>query len=109
MSEAKTCSLTLRHMTTRTTRRVVTFNHAFTLNGIEGALPPGCYMIETEEEPLDSMSITAYRRLATTITLPAIGTISLRKQLVTIDPEDLIAAQRVEIDADKMTRARVPA
>ena len=80
-------------MTTRTTRRVVTFNHAFTLNGIEGALPPGCYMIETEEEPLDSMSITAYRRIATTITLPAIGTISLRKQLVAIDPEDLIAAQ----------------
>lgn len=80
-------------MTTRTTRTVVAFNHAFSLDGVDGELPPGCYVIETEEEQLDTLTNEAYRRLATTITLPAVGTISLRKQIVTIDPEDLAAAQ----------------
>lgn len=79
-------------MTTRTTRTVVAINHAFSLDGVNGELPPGCYVIETEEEQLDTLTNEAYRRLATAITLPAIGTRSLRKQIVTIDPEDLAAA-----------------
>lgn len=79
-------------MTTRTMRTVVAFNHAFSFNSVEGELPAGCYVIETEEEQLETMTTDAYRRIATTITLPAIGTTSLRKQIVTIDPEDLAAA-----------------
>lgn len=80
-------------MTTRTTRTVVAFNHAFSLDGVDGELPAGCYVIETEEEQLDTLTNEAYRRLATAITLPAVGTISLRKQIVPIHPDDLAAAQ----------------
>jgi hypothetical protein len=38
------------------------------------------------------LSFLAYRRVSTTITLPAAGAASLRKQVVTIDPDELRAA-----------------
>lgn len=44
------------------------------------------------EEPLATLSFLAYRRVSTTITLPAVGVASLRKQIVTIDPDELQAA-----------------
>lgn len=66
------------------------FLRSFRLAGIDKALPPGAYEIETAEEAIDSLSIVAYRRISTTITLP--GPTALSRQLVTIDPADLAAA-----------------
>ncbi len=60
-------------MTTRTTRSVAVFNSAFTLGGIDGELPAGSYRIESEEELIESLSFVAFRRVETTIELPAIG------------------------------------
>jgi hypothetical protein len=79
-------------MTERTTRSSVTFRHGFVLRDIDGVQPPGTYLVETVEEPLGTLSFLAYRRVSTTITLPAIGVASLRKQVVTIDPDELRAA-----------------
>jgi hypothetical protein len=59
---------------------------------MDGVQPPGTYLIETVEDPLGTLSFVAYRRVSTTITLPAIGVSSLRKQVVTIDPDELQAA-----------------
>jgi hypothetical protein len=89
-------------MTERTTRSSATFLHDFTLPGMDGVQPPGTYLIETVEEPLGTLSFVAYRRISTTITVPAIGVASLRKQVVTIDPEDLQAA----LARDALTGAR---
>lgn len=80
-------------MTTRTTQTIVVFKHAFSLNGVEGELPAGSYLIESEEEQIATLSIAAYRRVATTIALPSIGTPSLKRQVATIAPDDLAAAQ----------------
>lgn len=80
-------------MTTRTTQTIVVFKRAFSLNGVEGKLPAGSYVVETEEEQIYALSFAAYRRVATTIALPSIGTTSLIQQVVTIEPEDLAAAQ----------------
>src|SRR5688572_21238252 len=60
-------------MTERITHSSVTFRHAFVLREVEGVQPPGTYLIETVEEPLDNLSFLAYRRVSTTITLPAVG------------------------------------
>jgi len=79
-------------MTERITHSSVTFLHAFVLRDVDGTQPPGTYLVETVEEPLGTLSLLAYRRVSTTMTLPAVGAASLRKQVVTIDPDDLQAA-----------------
>jgi hypothetical protein len=76
-------------MTERITHSSVTFLQAFVLREVEGVQSPGTYLIETVEEPLGNLSFLAYRRVSTTITLPAVGAASLRKQVVTIDPNEL--------------------
>jgi hypothetical protein len=79
-------------MTERTTYSSVTFLHPFVLRDVDGMQPPGTYLVETVEEPLGALSVLAYRRVSTTMTLPAAGAASLRKQVVTIDPDELQAA-----------------
>ena len=88
-------------MTTRTTQATILFNHPFSLVSVEGELPAGTYMIETEEEQLDSLSFVAYRRIETTIALPSLGSNSHMKQVVTIDPLDLAAAQKQDVKRDQ--------
>ncbi len=80
-------------MTTRSNRTTVTFQHPVTLEGVDGLLPAGSYTIETEEELIEMLSFEAYRRVSTTISLPSIGTASLTRQIVDIDPHELAAAQ----------------
>lgn len=80
-------------MTTRTIRSIAVFNSAFNLGGIDGKLPAGSYRIESEEELIESVSFVAFRRVETTIELPAIGSVSLKRQVVAIDPLDLAMAQ----------------
>jgi hypothetical protein len=70
------------------------FKNAFSLSGVDDDLPAGSYLIETEEERIDALSFTVYRRAATTIALPFIGGDNRKRQVVTIDPEELAAAQR---------------
>jgi hypothetical protein len=76
-------------MTERITHSSVTFLQAFVLREVEGVQSPGTYLIETVEEPLGNLSFLAYRRVSTTITLPAVGAAGLRKQVITIDPNEL--------------------
>jgi hypothetical protein len=72
-------------MDERVTSRTITFVHPFSLKGIDGELPPGSYTIEIVEEPIASVSFLAYRRVST-----AIGR---SRQVVTIDPQELAAAE----------------
>ena len=81
-------------MPERTTHSSVTFLHPFSLDGVDGVQPAGTYTIETVEETLDNLSFVAYRRVSTTIVLPAVGIPTRQRQVVTIDPRDLEAAQK---------------
>ena len=83
-------------MEERTTHTSVTFSHAFTLTGIEGSQPAGVYRIETVDVLLDNVSCltAAYRRISTTIELPAMGESGLQRQLSAIDSRELEAALR---------------
>lgn len=75
-------------MTTRTTDRRVTFQHPFVLDGFERHISAGTYLVETEEELVDTVLSLAWKRRSTVIRLrtPA-GT-----QDFSIDPEQLEAA-----------------
>ena len=81
-------------MPERTTHSSVTFSHPFSLAGVDGVQPAGTYTIETVEETLDNLSFVAYRRVSTTIVLPAVGIPTRQRQVVPIDPRDLEAAQK---------------
>jgi hypothetical protein len=60
-------------MMTRTTQRLVAFRHPFALPEVEGLIPAGVYLTETDEELVDTLSRLAWRRVATTIQVRANG------------------------------------
>jgi len=79
-------------MTTRTSEKTVTFRKPFVLGGFEKLLPAGAYRVETDEELLDGISFSAYRRVLTLLHLPTKpGQLGLT-QTLTIDPNELDAA-----------------
>lgn len=75
---------------------LVTFLHPFSLAGVEEEQPAGAYTIEAVDEQLETLSFVAYRRLSTTIELPAVGSAACQRQVTAIDSDDL--AQAMERD-----------
>lgn len=84
-------------MTIRTSQLPVTFRFPFNLSAIEGSRPAGTYLVETDEEPIELLNQTAFRRIATTIILPlAPGGASYQR--VAIDPAELGTAIQRDLD-----------
>jgi hypothetical protein len=77
-------------MTIRTTRRTVAFRRPFCLNGVDRVLPPGAYKVVTDEELIEELSFSAYRRISTLMLVPAQTGSAV--EMVTIEPLDLEAA-----------------
>jgi hypothetical protein len=88
---AERSTIPVTDMTERRTVSSVTFAEAFVLEGADGIQPPGTYLIETVEEPLDNLTFLGFRRISTTITLPAVGAATLSRQVVSISPQELQA------------------
>lgn len=79
-------------MTTRTSKKIVTFRRPFVLGGFNEVLPAGTYNVETDEELLEGISFPAYRRILTLLHLqPQPGRPGLTEAL-TVDPNELDAA-----------------
>ncbi len=79
-------------MTTRTTRTTLTFAAPFTLRGVEGIQPAGEYVVVADDELIDSVSVVAYRRVATMLCLPALAAPQNFTQLVSVSQTDLDVA-----------------
>jgi hypothetical protein len=77
---------------------MVTFARPFTLRGVDQILPTGNYQIMTDEDLIEELSFSTYRRVSTMIFVPADSHHSSSIEMVTIDPQDLQAAQ--DRDAD---------
>ncbi len=80
-------------MTIRTTKRHVTFVQPWFLDDDpKEVFPEGTYEVETDEELIEGLSFTAYRRLVSVVRLPQ----SLRSagvsQALTTRPDQLDAA-----------------
>jgi len=80
-------------MTTRTRNNIVVFKHPFLLKGVDRVLPAGGYRVVTDEELIDGLSFSAYRRVSTMIFVPAQSHQASSIEMVTVDPSDLQAAQ----------------
>jgi hypothetical protein len=82
-------------MTIRTTSKMVTFARPFTLRGLDRILPAGDYRVLTDEELIEELSFPVYRRVATMIFVPTTSASTV--EMVTIDPQDLQAAQELDL------------
>ncbi|MGH7012771.1 MAG: hypothetical protein ACREEL_01215 [Stellaceae bacterium] len=76
-------------MITRTSSNTVTFLHPFKLSGVDDVQPAGRYVVETDEELLQTLSHPAYRRLSTVIGLPGRSGNTERARIVDIAPAEL--------------------
>jgi hypothetical protein len=76
----------------RTTLTNITFLRPFLLTDIDGVQPAGTYTVETIDTTLDNLSFIAYRRVSTSIMLPAVGVVARQRQVIFIDPLELEAA-----------------
>ncbi|HLZ66664.1 MAG TPA: hypothetical protein VKQ29_10560 [Aliidongia sp.] len=84
-------------MLTRTHTRTVTFDRPFLLEGCDGVQQAGRYVVETEEELLQSLSFPAWHRVRSTLRAEAPPGGSMRRQVAEIDPAEL--EQALERDA----------
>ncbi len=92
-------------MTTRTKRVTMTFQHPFSLRGVERSLAAGQYEVVTDEELIEELSFPVYRRVSTLIFLPAQAYKPSSIEMVNVDPADLAAAHA----RDKATLSATPA
>lgn len=79
-------------MMTRTKRVTLTFQHPFSLKGVDRRLAPGQYEVVTDEELIEELSFPVYRRVATLIFLPVEAYQPSSIEMVNVDPADLAAA-----------------
>ena len=79
-------------MLSRTTTRTVTFLMPFSIAAANQELPAGAYLVETDEELIQELSVPAYRRVATFLRIPQGRAPSDRLHSVPVDPEELEAA-----------------
>jgi hypothetical protein len=87
-------------MTTRTSRKTVTFGNPFSLAGVDRVLPAGKYEVVTDEELIEGLSFPVYRRVATMIFVPAVSHHASSVEMVAIDPQELQAAQERDLHRD---------
>jgi hypothetical protein len=76
----------------------VTFAHPFLLKGVDRILAARDYRIVTDEELIEELSFPVYRRVATMIFVPAESGSASTVEMVTIDPQDLQAAQELDLN-----------
>lgn len=88
-------------MTERTRQESIVFRYPAIIEGIDGLLPAGTYLVETDEEQVPGLSFVAYRRVQTAIVVPVNIGANAGRQLVVIDPQALQTA--LERDAQAMT------
>lgn len=87
-------------MTTRTSKKTMTFKKPFVIGDLDEALPPGDYVVETDEELLEGLSFPAFRRKLTMIYLHENSRNPGRRQAMQVDPNELDAALMRDQAAD---------
>jgi hypothetical protein len=95
-------------MLKRTRRKTLTFHSPFSLEGVGRLLPSGSYEVVTDEELIEGLSFPVYRRVATTMLVPAESHQGSVEMLI-VDPLSLAAAKDRDAAATSSKTAYVPA
>jgi len=95
-------------MLTRTHRETLIFHSHFSLDGVGRLLPPGSYEVVTDEELIEGLSFPVYRRVATTMLVPA-QSYQASVEMLTVDPLSLAAAVDRDAAATSNKAGYVPA
>ena len=95
-------------MSTRTTRKTVKFSNPFSLEGVGRILPAGSYEVVTDEELIEGLSFPVYRRVATTMLVPA-QSYQGSVEMLTVDPLNLAAAKDRDAAATSNKAGCLPA
>lgn len=90
-------------MTTRSTRRTLTFEFPFHLDRIDRQLSPGSYEVLTEEELIEGLSFSVYRRVSTKILVPAEFYKNSAIEMLDIDPKNLETIFEIDVSRRKNT------
>ena len=81
----------------RTSKSTVTFRAPFALNEVIGDLPGGTCDIEVDEDEIEGVGRTVYRRVTTLLFVQSHGT----TRTITVDPKDLDAALQRDAAAEQ--------
>ena len=79
-------------MVTRTTWTLVTFRRPFTLSSLDGLQPAGTYRLEIDDEQIEGLSFSAFRRIAMMLHFPADPVAGATRQVVQVDSQELAQA-----------------
>jgi hypothetical protein len=84
-------------MLNRSRREEVIFRRPFRLKGSATPEPAGTYTVETEEELIEGLSFSAWRRVSTTLTRQAAG--SATTQALPVSPQELAEMRAADAGA----------
>lgn len=76
-------------MTERTKETEITFMHPFHLKSLSEPLEAGTYRLVVDEELIEGLSFTAYRRVATHLELPAISVAITRRLFLQVSSTEI--------------------
>lgn len=76
-------------MIERTTETEITFTHPFRLESLSEPLGAGTYRLVVDEELIEGLSFTAYRRVATHLEIPATSVAVTRRQFLQVSSAEI--------------------
>ncbi|MCS0460643.1 MULTISPECIES: hypothetical protein [Rhizobium] len=91
-------------MMERTTETEITFAHPFVLGSLMVPLEAGTYRLIIDEEEIEGLSFSAFRRTNTQLEIPAIATRVGTRQRLRVSPQELEAAQAKDASANNRPR-----
>ncbi len=88
-------------MTERTTETEITFAHPFVLNSLMISLAAGTYRLIVDEEEIEGISFSAFRRTSTQLEIPAIATVVGSRQRLSVSSQEIEIALAKDARADE--------
>lgn len=83
-------------MAIRSRRETVVFNSPFWIKSVGRTLSAGAYEVVTDEELIEGLSFPCYRRVGTTIIVPAESPYEASLEVISIGSLELADAQRID-------------
>ncbi|MGN7714072.1 hypothetical protein [Agrobacterium radiobacter] len=90
-------------MIERTTSSEITFVHQFVLSSLMAPLEAGTYRLVVDEELVEGLSFTAYRRVATHLEIPAISAKTVKRQFLQVSAAEIEDVLRKDAELGSAT------